>query len=147
VTGDLLVGAARLSLEPPLDLPLVGFVRQTHDATGYGRCALETSAIALEQDGVRVVLCGVDIVGIGEPEVTHLLDRIAAATGADPAGILVNWNHTHLSVVGGEWGGECAGPREGERDARIRRFADVVQDKVVSVCKLAFERLEPAHPV
>ena len=110
MTGDdLLVGAARLSLEPPLDLPLVGFVRQTHDATGYGRHGLETSAIAVERNGVRVVLCGVDIVGIGEPEITVLLDRIAGAVGADPAGILVNWNHTHLSVVGGAWGGECAG--------------------------------------
>jgi hypothetical protein len=145
--GELRVGAARLPLEPPLDLPLVGFVRQTHDATGYGRYGLETSAIALEKDGVRVVLCGVDIVGIGEPEITGLLARIEDATGADPAGILVNWNHTHLSVVGGEWGGECAGPPEPERDARIRRFADVVQDKVVSVCKLAFESLEPARPV
>jgi neutral ceramidase len=145
--GDLLVGSARLSLEPPLDLPLVGFVRQTHDATGYGRCELETSAIALEKGGRRVVLCGVDIVGIGEPEITVLLDRIADATGADPAGILVNWNHTHLSVVGGAWGGECAGPHDPERDARIRRFADVLQDKVVSVCRLAFERLEPARPV
>ena len=47
MSGDLLVGAARHSLEPPLDLPLVGFVRQTHDATGYGRWGLETSAIAL----------------------------------------------------------------------------------------------------
>ena len=148
MTGDeLLIGAARLSLEPPLNLPLVGFVRQTHDATGYGTWGLETSAIAVEKDGLRVVLCGVDIVGIGEPEITGLLDRIAAATGADPAGILVNWNHTHLSVVGGEWGGECAGPSEPERAARIRRFADVVQDKVVSVCSLAFERLEPARPV
>ena len=36
------------------------------------------------------MLCGVDIVGIGEPENSALLDRIAAATGADPAGILVN---------------------------------------------------------
>lgn len=144
---QLLVGAARLSLEPPLDLPLVGFVRQTHDATGYGRWGLETSAVALEKDGLRVVLCGVDIVGIGEPEITVLLDRIAGATGADPAGILVNWNHTHLSVIGGAWGGECAGPPEPGRDARIRRFADVVQDKIVSVCTLAFERLEPARPV
>ena len=145
--GNLLVGAARLSLEPPLDLPLVGFVRQTHDATGYGRWGLETSAIALEQDGLRIVLCGVDIVGIGEPEITVLLDRIAEATGADPDGILVNWNHTHLSVIGGAWGGECAGPPEHERDARIRRFAEVVQDTTVSVCALAFERLEPARPV
>src|SRR5579864_2562350 len=117
--GDLLAGAARHTLEPPLDLPLVGFVRQSHDATGYGRWVLETSAIALEKDGLRVILCGVDIVGIGEPEISALLDRVAAATGADPAGILINWNHTHLSVVGGDWGGECAGPPEPERDARI----------------------------
>ena len=145
--GALLVGAARLSLEPPLGLPLVGFVRQTHDATGYGRWGLETSAIAVEQDGLRIVLCGVDIVGIGEPEISVLLDRVAEATGADPAGILVNWNHTHLSVIGGAWGGGCAGPPEPERDARIRRFADVVQDKVVAVCSLACERLEPTRPV
>jgi neutral ceramidase len=145
--GELLVGAARVSLEPPLDLPLVGFVRQVHDATGYGLWGLETTAVAVELDGLRVVLCGVDIVGIGEPEVSVLLDRVARATGADPAGILLNWNHTHLSVIGGAWGGECAGPPDPERDARIRRFADVVQDKVVSVCRLACERLEPARPV
>lgn len=147
MTGELLAGAARHSLEPPLDLPLVGFVRQTHDATGYGAWGLETSAIALEQDGQRVVLCGVDIVGIGEPEISTLLARVEHATGADPAGILLNWNHTHLSVIGGSWGGECAGPPDPERDLRIRRFADVIQDKIVSVCRLAFERLEPARPV
>ena len=145
--GALLVGAARLSLEPPLGLPLVGFVRQTHDATGYGRWGLETSAIARRaaRPPHRALRCrhrrhrrAGDL---------RLLDRIAEATGADPAGILVNWNHTHLSVIGGAWGGECAGPPEPERDARIRRFADVVQDKVVSVCALACERLEPARPV
>jgi neutral ceramidase len=145
--GRLLVGAARLSLEPPLDLPLIGFMRQTHDATGYGRFGLETSAIGLELDGRRVVLCGVDIVGIGEPEISVLLDRVARATGADPAGILLNWNHTHLAALGGTWGGELTGPPEPERDTRIRRFADVVQDKIVSVCRAAFSRLTEARPV
>ena len=43
--GELRAGAARLSLDPPLDLPLIGFVRQAGDATGYGRFGLETSAI------------------------------------------------------------------------------------------------------
>ena len=147
MSDELLVGAARHSLEPPLDLPLVGFVRQTHDATGYGRFGLETTAIAIEQDGRRAVICGVDIVGIDEPEITALLDRVAEATGTAPEAILLNWNHTHLAPVGGAWGGECAGPPDPERDARIRRFADVVQDKVVSVCRLAFEKLEPARPV
>ncbi len=147
MSGELLVGAARHSLEPPLGLPAVGFVRQTHDVTGYGRFGLETTAIAIEQDDRRAVICGVDIVGIGEPEITLLLDRVAEATGAAPEAILLNWNHTHLAPIGGAWGGECAGPPEPERDARIRRFADVVQDKVVSVCRLAFDRLAPARPM
>src|SRR5690349_20288915 len=87
ITGvtELRAGAARHSLEPPLGLPLIGFVRQAHDATGYGELGLETTAIALEQNGVRVVLCGVDIVGIGEPEISVLLQRVAEATGADEA--------------------------------------------------------------
>ncbi len=144
---QLLVGAARLPLAPPLDLPLIGFVRQAHDATGYGKLPLETSAIGIEQAGERVVLCGVDIVGIGEPEISILLERVATTTGADPAGILLNWNHTHLSVLGGTWGGELAGPPHPERDERIRRFADVVQDTIVSVCRLAFEDMTPARLV
>src|SRR5690348_16943168 len=126
VGGELRAGQARLSLEPPLDLPLIGFMRQTHDATGYGRWGLETTAVGLELGGTRVVLCGVDIVGIGDPELSVLLDRVAAATGAERAGVLLNWNHTHLAPLGGTWGGELTGPPEPERDARIRRFADVV---------------------
>ncbi|MFN8222104.1 MAG: hypothetical protein U0R50_02510 [Gaiellales bacterium] len=140
-------GAARLPLDPPLDLPLVGFVRQTHDATGYGRFPLEASAVALEAGGCRAVLCGVDVVGIGEPEISPLLRRVAEATGADPAGILLNWNHTHLSVFAGAWGGHCTGPPDEARDVRIRRFADRVQEIVVEVCRLACSRLEPARPV
>jgi hypothetical protein len=147
VSGELRAGAARLSLEPPLGLPLVGFVRQTHDATGYGRLGLETTAVVLDRDGLRVVLCGVDIVGLDEPELSVLLERVAAATGADEVGILLNWNHTHLSVIGGFWGGELTGPPEPKRDAGIRAFAHVVQDKIVSACRLAGERLEPARPV
>jgi neutral ceramidase len=144
---ELLAGTARLSLEPPLDLPMVGFVRQGSHANGYGRFGLETTAIGLVRDGTRVVLCGVDIVGIGEPEISHLLDRVAAATGAAPAGILLNWNHTHLSPLAGFWGAEAFGPPDEERDARVRAFADVIQDKIVSVCRLAFEQLEPVRPV
>ena len=143
---ELRAGAAALPLAPPLDLPMVGFIRQPSTATGYG-WPLETTALVLEGGGTRVVLCGVDIVGIGEPEVSRLVDRVAEATGAEPAGVLLNWNHTHLAPVGGSWGGEIVGEPEAERDRRVRAFADVIQDKVVSVCRLAAERLEPAGVV
>ena len=140
-------GAARLSLEPPLGIPMVGFIRQALPAMGYGDWPLETTALAFESGGTRVVVCGVDIAGIGEPEATRLVERVAEATGADPAGVLLNWNHTHLAPLGGSWGGEVLGDEDAERDARVRAFADVLQDKVVSVCRLAFDRLEPAGVV
>jgi neutral ceramidase len=140
-------GAARLSLEPPLGLPMVGFIRQRLPAMGYGTWPLETSALAFESDGTRVILCGIDIVGIGEPEITRLVDRVAQATGSDPAGVMLNWNHTHLAPWAGQWGGEVMGEPDAERDARVRAFADVLQDKIVSVCRLACERLEPARIV
>jgi hypothetical protein len=143
----LRTGAARLSLEPPLGIPMVGFIRQALPAMGYGDWPLETTALAFESGGNRVVVCGVDIAGIGEPEATRLVERVAEATGADPAGVLLNWNHTHLAPLGGSWGGEVLGDEDAERDARVRAFADVLQDKVVSVCRLAFDRLEPAGVV
>ena len=123
-------------LEPPLDLPLVGFVRQTHDATGYGRCGLETSAIALEQDGLPRR-------ALRRRHRRHRragdLARSSTGSPRPPAPTRPGSSSTGTTrtcpSIGGAWGGECAGPPEPERDARIRRFADVVQDKVVSVCR------------
>jgi neutral ceramidase len=139
-------GAASLPLEPPLGLPMMGFIRQKHGATGYG-LPLEVGAIALERDGRRVLLCGVDIVGIIHPEVERLIARVAALTGAAPEGILLNWSHTHLAPTGGRLPGEIQGEPDADGRASIDAFARVIQDKIVSACALAVERLEPAGVV
>jgi hypothetical protein len=139
-------GAASLALDPPLDLPMVGFVRQRHGAQGYG-IPLETTAIVLERGETRVVLCGVDIVGIPWPQVDGVIERVASATGASPEGVLLNWSHTHLAPTGGVPDGDVLGEADEERTASISAFARVIQDKMVTVCKLAAERLEPARVV
>ena len=136
-------GAASLPLEPPLGLPMVGFIRQPSNASGYG-LPLEVGALVLEHDGTRVVLCGVDIVGIIHPQVEALIDRIASATDADPAGILLNWSHTHLAPPGGVANGAVFGDVDEEVASSIEAFSRVIHDKVVSVCRLAVEQLEPA---
>jgi hypothetical protein len=135
-----------MRLEPPLGLPMFGFVRQKFPALGYG-FPLEVGAIALERDGTRVVLCGVDIVGIVEPELGALLDRVAAATGAAREGILLNWSHTHLAPTGGRLHGASFGEVSADAQYAIDSFARVVQDKIVTVAQLAFEQLEPARVV
>jgi neutral ceramidase len=139
-------GASSLSFDPPLGLPMMGFIRQKHGATGYG-LPLELGAIALERGDERVILCGIDIVGIIRPEVDRLIARVSAATGAAPEGILLNWSHTHLAPTGGKLPGEIQGDPDAEGRASIDAFARVIQDKVVTACQLAVERLEPAGVV
>jgi neutral ceramidase len=139
-------GAVSLPLVPPLGLPMVGFVRQPWNARGYG-LPLEVGALVLERGDTRVVLCGVDVVGIIHPQIEALIDRIAAATGADPAGILVNMSHTHLAPPGGVAHGAVYGDVDDEVAASIEAFSRVLHDKIVSACALAAERLEPAGVV
>lgn len=139
-------GAASLPLDPPLDLPMIGFVRQRQGGQGYG-IPLETTAIVFERGETRVVLCGVDIVGIASPQVDALIERVADATGAASEGVLVNWSHTHLAPTGGRLGADFFGDMPEAGRQSVEAFARVIQDKVVSVCKLAAERLEPARVV
>jgi len=143
---DFRAGAASLALDPPLGLPMVGFIRQPWNANGYG-LPLEVGAMAFERDGTRVVLCGVDIVGIVEPQIGALIGRVAAATGADPAGILLNWSHTHLAPPGGIANGAVYGDVDDDLAESITSFSRVIHDKIVSACRLAVERLEPAGVV
>lgn len=143
---DFRAGAASLPLEPPLGLPMVGFIRQRHGALGYG-IPLEMGAIVLERGDTRVALCGVDIVGIVTPEIEPLLARVGAATGAAPEGILLNWSHTHLAPTGGRMHGALVGDLDEGQQVSIDAFARVIQDKIVSVCRMAAERLEPAGVV
>ena len=140
---DFRAGAAHLMLEPPLGLPMVGFVRQPWNARGYG-LPLEVGALVLERGDTRVVLCGVDVVGIIHPQIEPLLDRVAAATGADVPGILLNLSHTHLAPPGGVANGAVYGDVADEVAASIEAFARVLHDKIVSCCGLAAQRLEPA---
>src|SRR5689334_8882282 len=136
-------GAASVRLDPPLGLPMFGFVRQEFPALGYG-LPLEVGAIALESDGTRVILCGVDIVGIVDPELEALIQRVAAATGAGADGILLNWSHTHLAPTGGRLHGASFGEVSTDLQHAIDSFARVVQDKIVTAAQLAIEQLEPA---
>ncbi len=139
-------GAAATVLEPPLGLPMVGFVRQPRAALGRG-LPLEVTAVVLERGPARAVLCGVDLAGIGGEEAAELVDRVAAATGAPPAGVVLNWSHTHLAPPGGRLGGALYGEPEPSLALEIERYAEVVRTTIVAACAAAASRLEEARPV
>jgi hypothetical protein len=140
---DFLAGAAACQADPPLGLPISGVVRR--EGPAMARLApLEVSAVAFASGATRVILCGVDTLGIQAPEVDELRRRIAAETRADPAGILLNWNHTHHAPPGCRSMFGLQGDRDPEPTRDILAYIDYLHGRIVEACKLACGRLEPA---
>lgn len=136
-------GAAATNVDPPLGLPMVGVVRR--DEPARARLGpLEVTAAAFERGPVRVVVCGVDTLAIQAPEVDRIRDRIAAATGAERAGVLLNWNHTHHAPPGGRSVYGSFGERDPEPDAATLAYVGELHDAIVETCTRAFAELEDA---
>ncbi len=136
-------GAAATNVDPPLGLPMVGVVRR--DAPARERLgSLEVTAAAFERDGTCVVVCGVDTLAIQSPEVDAIRERVAAATGASRAGILLNWNHTHHAPPGGRSVYGWFGERDEDPGEATLAYVGQLHDAIVETCVRAVERLEPA---
>ena len=136
-------GAAAANVDPPLGLPMVGVVRRPEGARER-LGALEVTAAAFERDGARVVICGVDTLGIQAPEADDLRARIAERTGAARAGILLNWNHTHHAPPGGRTVYGSFGERDALPDDDTLRYIEQLHDAIVATAAAACERLEDA---
>ncbi len=146
MTGPLRAGAAALSIAPPLGLPMQGFIRRYRHAEGYG-APLEVTALALEVGGTRVLLCGVDTAAIQRPAVDALRARVAAAAGAAPEGVILNWNHTHCAPPGDRSFGDLGlggGDPTDETLGALGAYLDTMYERIVEAAALASHRLEPA---
>jgi neutral ceramidase len=136
-------GAAALNIDPPFGLPMCGVVRR--DWTGASRIgSLEVTAMAFDTPETRVVLCGVDTIAVQSPEIDVLRARIAQATGAPLAGVLVNASHTHHAPPGSSYFAEALGAERPEPDQATLDYVALLQERIYEVCVLACERLEPA---
>ena len=141
------VGAAAVSIDPPLGLPMVGFVRQWQTASGIG-LPLEATAVAFESGSTRVVIVGLDTVGIQTPEADRLRVRVSEAIDAPAAHVLLNWSHTHLAPPGGR---SLIAPLAQVDDPELTRrcdaYVDAMHEKVVEVARLAVYSMEDARVV
>jgi hypothetical protein len=122
---------------------MIGFVRRQEGATGPG-LPLEVTALVLEQGTIRVVLCGVDTLGIPDAEADELRRRVATAVRADPAGVLLNWNHTHCAPPASPALLARSGLLAIEVDERVNAYAEFLADRTVACVRQAACRLEPA---
>lgn len=144
--SGLRAGAAAVSLEPPLGLAMVGFVRR-HEPAQWSVGDLEATAVVLESADTRAVVVGVDTIAIQAPLVDAIRSRVAEAVGCAPAAVLVNCNHTHCAPAASpklmQLGGGAAGAPQ---DPRAEAYARMVHERIVEVAVLAASRLEAARP-
>jgi hypothetical protein len=139
-------GAASIGIEPPLGLPMLGFVRRQEGAATYG-LPLEANVLVLEGDEGRVALCNVDTLGIDAPEADELRVAVAEAAGASPAGVLLNWNHTHNAPPACRSLLARSGLLALEPDERIDAHWRLLRDRVVEAAAGAAGALEPVAVV
>jgi len=121
-----------------------GFVRSQAGATGYG-LPLETTALVLDDGTTRVVLCGVDTLGIQAPDADRIRERLAEAAKTPMSGVLMNWNHTHRAPPASRRFLERSGLLETDGDDQIDAYAALLEEQLVGVVTDATAQLEPAR--
>ena len=143
MTGAFQAGAASVSIEPPLGLAMVGFVRR-HEPASSSAGDLEVTALVLAGQGGRAVICGIDTLGIQAPQVDRLRERVAEASGAEPAAVLLNFNHTHCAPAASP-GLVTLGGAMDDRAAEGGHYMAAVADRTVDAVRVAVSRLEEAR--
>src|SRR5262249_28864231 len=96
----LLAGAARVTITPPVGIPLVGFAGRgpaegIHDD-------LFATVLALAAGDQRAVLVAADLIGFGEEFTQGVRAEIGRREGGSPpGGVLLCASHTHYGPVTG----------------------------------------------
>lgn len=137
----LRAGAASVSIAPPVGVDLMGYLRRSEPALGYGE-PMEATALVLDDGSTRIVLVGADLVGATGTWAQGIRDRIGAAVDAPAHHVLLNSQHTHAAPPTPGWakiGGDA------EWNDEETRYGDAVGDLVVSAAVEAARRLRPAR--
>jgi hypothetical protein len=138
---SLRASAASVSITPPLGVDMMGYLRRSEPARGYGE-PMEATALYLDGGGARVMLIGADLVGASGPWAQSIRERIGQAIGAPAVNVLINSQHTHAAPpttgwakIGGDW----------EWHDEELHYAGVVGDLLVSVAADAARKARPAR--
>src|SRR5260370_20063541 len=92
--GQLLAGAARIKLDPPLGLAMVGYGNRVGRATGV-HDELAAQAIVLSDGASKVAIAGVDVLALGKRIADDIRERVAAKSDLSADAIMGCATHTH----------------------------------------------------
>jgi neutral ceramidase len=139
--GELLAGAARVKLDPPLGLAMAGYGNRVGRATGV-HDDLAAQALVLSDGAGKVAIAGVDVLALGQRIADDVRERVAAKSDIAADAIMVCATHTHSGPAFNIF----ATPRPDAKpaDGRSIEWECTLPGKIASAIIRANERLEPA---
>ncbi len=137
----LYVGAARVKLDPPVGLAMLGYGNRVGRNAGV-HDDLAAQALVLSDGANKVAIAGVDVLALGIRIADDIRDRVAARTGIPADSILVCATHTHSAPAFNIF----ATPRADAKPAEGRdlEWERALPEKIASAIIQANENLEPA---
>jgi neutral ceramidase len=139
--GQLLAGAARIRLDPPLGLAMAGYGNRVGRAAGV-HDELAAQAIVLSDGACKVAIAGVDVLALGQRIADDIRERVAAKSDIDADAVMVCATHTHSGPAFNIF----ATPRAEAKpvDGRSLEWERALPEKIASAIIRANENLEPA---
>lgn len=136
---QLLAGAARVTITPPVGIRMMGYTVQEDCSRGIER-ELTATALALSDGDTQVMLIACDVVFIQSPHAERIRDRIGRRLGMPAEHVLLNASHTHLGPMMPGWQTES-----GEQQTLQRRYVEVLEESLAGLAAMAAARLQPAR--
>ncbi len=138
----LYAGAARVKLDPPVGLAMLGYGNRVGRSAGV-HDDLAAQALVLDDGGAKVAIAGVDVLAIGIRIADNIRERVAASTGIPADSILICATHTHSAPAFNIF----ATPRAAAipADGRDLEWERALPEKIASAIVQAYQRLEPAR--
>jgi hypothetical protein len=139
--SPLCAGAARVKLDPPAGLAMLGYGRRVGRNAGV-HDDLAAQALVLSDGTNKVAIVGVDLLALGVRIADDIRARAAATTGIPADSILVCATHTHSAPAFNIFASPRADakPAEGRDLEWERALPATIASSIVS----AHEKLEPA---
>ena len=139
--STLFAGAARVKLDPPVGLAMLGYGGRVGHNTGV-HDDLAAQALVLSDGTSKIAIAGVDVLALGVRIADDIRDRVAAKTDIPADSILVCATHTHSAPAFNIFATPRADATRAEgRDLEWER---ALPGKIASAITQANENLEPA---
>ncbi len=139
--SSLHAGAARVKLDPPAGLAMLGYGGRVGRNTGV-HDDLAAQALVLSDGANKIAIVGVDLLALGARIADDIRERAAAITGIAADSILICATHTHSAPAFNIFATPRADAKPSEgRDLEWER---TLPEKIVAAIVQANKSLEPA---